>query len=358
MTGVAGFEISYTQFLNHQGESIRELPAFARNSAHLVRLYRRMVLTRAFDAKAIALQRTGKLGTYASFLGQEAVAVGAASAMRSEDVLFPTYRESGLLMERGVTMTELLTYWGGDERGSDFAAARDDFPICITIATQCCHAVGAAYAFKLRSVPRVAVCLCGDGATSKGDFHEAINAAGVWKVPVVFVVVNNQWAISVPLALQTAARTLAQKAIAGGFGGEQVDGNDVIAVRHVMDQALDRARAGGGPQLIEAITYRLADHTTADDASRYRDAAQLSEHWAREPIARLRNHLSRAGIWTKADEEALLKECAEQVNAAVEQAQNLPPRGATAMFDHLYAALPSSLAQQRADAAGDGERRG
>jgi pyruvate dehydrogenase E1 component alpha subunit len=344
MTSVGPFQIRFTQFLDHRGEPTQSLPPIAADRSRLIALYRAMVLARTFDAKAIALQRTGKLGTYASFLGQEALGVGVGAVMRPEDVLLPSYRESALMMMRGVTLAELLVYWSGDERGSDFHAARSDFPICITVAAQCCHAVGAAYAFQLRNEPRVAVCLLGDGATSKGDFYEALNAAGVWKLPLVFVINNNQWAISAPLALQTAAHTLAQKAIAAGIDGEQVDGNDVIAVQNVMERVLEKARTRGGPTLIEAVTYRLSDHTTADDASRYRDPKQLSEQWAREPVLRLRNYLGKAGAWSKTDEEALLKECTEQVAAAVEQAQATPPPRPEAMFEYLYASLPASLA--------------
>jgi len=358
MTTVASFQVRYTQFLDQRGEPTQPLPLLAADPSRLIPLYRAMVLARTFDAKAIALQRTGKLGTYPSFLGQEALAAGVGNAMRPEDVLLPSYRESALMMMRGVTLAELLSYWSGDERGSDFSAARSDFPVCITVAAQCCHAVGAAYAFKLRNEPRVAVCVLGDGATSKGDFYEALNAAGVWVLPLVFVINNNQWAISVPLALQTAARTLAQKAIAAGIDGEQVDGNDVIAVQHVMQQALDKARTHGGPTLIEAVTYRLSDHTTADDASRYRDPKELSEHWAREPVLRLRNYLTHVGAWSKMDEEALLKECPERVAAAVEAWQAIPPPRPEAMFEHLYASLPASLAPQRSEALQSGARNG
>ena len=231
-----------------------------------------MVLTRAFDLKAVSLQRTGRLGTYAVSLGQEAVSVGVASAMRQEDVLLPSYRDNGTLLWRGVKMEEILLYWGGDERGNLSSGPAHDFPFCVPVGSQAPHAAGVAYAFKFRKEPRVAVCLLGDGATSKGDVYEAMNFAGVQKLPLVFVVNNNQWAISVPLKLQTACETLAQKAIAAGFAGEQVDGNDVIAVRDAAEQAIAAARNGQGPRLIEALTYRLGDHTTADDAARYRAA--------------------------------------------------------------------------------------
>jgi pyruvate dehydrogenase E1 component alpha subunit len=347
---VATFQIRYTRFLDPAGEPAGALPAFARDPAALIPLYRAMVLTRAFDAKAVALQRTGQLGTYASSLGQEAIGVAVGSAMRAEDVLLPSYREYGAQLWRGVRMEDLLLYWGGDERGNDFAGPRRDFPICVPVGSHACHAVGVAAAMKLKREARVAVCVLGDGATSKGDFYESLNLAGVWRLPVVFVVNNNQWAISVPRARQTAAETLAQKAIAAGIPGEQVDGNDVIAVRHAVAQALDRARAGQGATLIEALTYRLCDHTTADDASRYRPEEEVSRHWAEEPIARLRSYLVQRGAWNKADEEALIADCHEKVEAAVAAYQATPPQPPEAMFDTLYATLPPALAAQRREA--------
>jgi pyruvate dehydrogenase E1 component alpha subunit len=293
------------------------------------------------------LQRTGRLGTYASSLGEEAVAVGAAAAMQPSDVLVPSFREHGAQLWRGVTLKELFLYWGGDERGNDFARPREDFPTCVPVGSHAPHAVGAALAFRLRGEKRAVVCIFGDGATSKGDVAEALNMAGVWKAPVVFIVSNNGWAISVPRAKQSAAQTLAQKAIAAGIACEQVDGNDVIAVRHVVEQALERARAGDGPTLIEAVTYRLSDHTTADDASRYRDDAEVSAHWAEEPIARLRSHLVQRGLWSKEREEALLQQCHHQVEEAADSYLATPPLSPAEMFDHVYAALPAELAEQR-----------
>jgi pyruvate dehydrogenase E1 component alpha subunit len=354
MSLVAQFDIQYSRFLDQNGHAPAPLPAFAQDAAALIPLYRWMTLIRAFDARAIALQRTGQLGTFASMLGQEAIQAGIASAMAPDDVLLATYREQGALMMRGVTMKELFLYWSGDERGSRFSGANGDFPICVTIAAHATHAVGVAYALKLnpqlRVPPRVAVCALGDGATSKGDFYEGLNAAGVWKLPLVFFVSNNQWAISVPRSAQTAAQTFAQKAIAGGIEGVQVDGNDLIAVRHAMDAALAKAREGGGPTLIEALTYRLSDHTTADDASRYRSADEVATAWKHEPIARLRAYLLNCGAWDKAREEVLLRECNEQVQAEVQSYLDESPPPFSQMFEYLYAALPGALEQQRTEA--------
>ena len=348
MRTVAKFEISYSRFLDPEGKAVETLPDFARDRETLVTLYRWMVLTRTFDTKAIALQRTGRLGTYASTIGQEAVNVGLAHAMKPEDVLLPSFREHGAQLVRGVTLKELFQYWGGDERGSDFAGPRDDFPVCIPVGTHAPHAAGVALAFKLREEKRVAVCVFGDGATSKGDVYESMNVAGAWTLPAVFVAINNQWAISVPRAAQTAAETLAQKAIAAGIEGRQVDGNDVIAVRQAVGQALDKARSGGGPTLIEALTYRLGDHTTVDDASRYRDDEEVGRHWKEEPIARLRVYLTEAHNWARKEEESLIETCAAEVEAATEEYLTEPPQPPEAMFDYTYAEPPREIGDQRA----------
>ncbi len=353
VTTVATFEIHYSQFLDRDGRVVQPLPDFARAGEDLIPLYRAMVLTRRFDAKAVALQRTGRLGTYSESLGQEAVGVAVADAMRPADVLAPTYREAAAVLGRGVTLEELLLYWGGDERGSDYAGPREDFPISIPVGTHPLHAVGAAYAFKLRREERAAVAVFGDGATSKGDVWEALNFAGALRLPVVFVAINNQWAISMPYKAQTAAETVAQKAIAAGFEGLQVDGNDVIAVRHAVGGALSKAYAGDGPTLIEALTYRMSDHTTADDAERYRAADEVSDHWRDDPVARLRGYLGECGVWGKEDEAKLIADIDARLDAAVETYEATPPQPPEAMFDDLYAELPAALAEQRAAVRGD-----
>jgi 2-oxoisovalerate dehydrogenase E1 component alpha subunit len=344
---IAEFRIPYLQVLDPAGRVVSELPEFARDPEELLRMYRLMVLTRTFDTKAVNLQRTGKLGTYASCLGHEAAHVGIGAAMRPEDCFAPMYREYGAQFWRGVKMENVLLYWGGDERGNDFSGPQHDFPWCVPIATQCLHAAGAALAFKLRNEPRCAVSVIGDGGTSQGDFYEALNLAAVRDLPAVFVVVNNKWAISVPLALQTASKTLAQKAIAAGMPGVQVDGNDVIAVRQTMEEALARARAGDGPTLVEAVTYRLSDHTTADDASRYRDKAEVEDGWKIEPMIRIRRYLMDTGAWSEADEEALKADCAKQVDAAVASYLDTPVQPVESMFDYMYARLPEAMEEQR-----------
>jgi pyruvate dehydrogenase E1 component alpha subunit len=354
---IASFRIASTGYVAPDGSPVGALPPFADDPGELIEMYRAMVLTRTFDAKAVALQRTGRLGTFASSLGQEGVSVGIGTAMRSDDVLVPSFREQGAMFIRGVTPTELLLYWGGDERGSDFASAREDFPVCVPIGTQAPHAAGVALAIQLRGEARAAVGVFGDGATSRGDVYEAMNFAGARRLPVVFVVNNNQWAISVPRSAQSSAETLAQKAIGAGIVGEQVDGNDVVAVRAVMEAALDRARRGQGATLIEAVTYRLADHTTADDASRYRDDAEVSERWHHEPVARLRGLLVARGQWGRDQEEQLLEECAEIIDREVAQYEATSPLVPTAMFDRLHAELPTMLEPQLDDLTNAGGAR-
>jgi len=247
---------------------------------------------------------------------------------------------------------ELLRFWGGDERGNDFQIPREDFPVAVPIASQAPHAVGVATAFKLRREPRVAVCALGDGASSKGDFYESINLAGVWQLPVVFVLINNGWAISMPREKQTAAETLAQKAIAAGIPGIQIDGNDIIAARQICGEAIERARKGGGPTVVEALTFRMGDHTTADDASRYRREELVSAAWKLDPLARLRSYLANRQWWTKSDEEQLIASCREKVEAAVAEYLKLPSPSPVEMFDDLFETLPASLEWQRKHFAG------
>lgn len=347
MRTVAEFQVPYLRHVSPQGRALGELPPFAEDNAELLKMYAAMLRARMFDGKAVNLQRTGKLGTYAPCLGQEAAHVGVAAAMRPEDCLSIVYREIGAQFWRGVRMAEVLLYWGGDERGNDFALARHDFPWCVPIATQTLHAAGAALAFKIRKEPRCAVTFIGDGGTSEGSFYEAINLAGAKRLPLVVVIVNNKWAISVPVAEQTAAETLAQKAVAAGIPGMQVDGNDVIAVRDSVGRALDRARSGGGASVIEAMSYRLSDHTTADDATRYRPDEEVAEAWKVEPLLRLRKLLESRGAHDEAREQAMRAHFTREIDEAVREYQSTPKPSTDAMFEHLYANPPPYIAAQR-----------
>lgn len=350
MTIVARFEIPFIQILDEQGNLTAELPEFAQSEATLLHLYKQMVLTRTFDKKAIALQRTGKMGTYASINGQEAISCAIGNALATDDVFVPYYRDYAAQLQRGVTMSDILSYWGGDERGSNFSVNKEDLPISVPIASQCQHAAGVAFAIKYRNQKRVALTTCGDGGTSEGDFYEAMNVAGVWNLPLVFVVNNNHWAISVPLNHQTAAKTLAQKAIAAGFDGIQVDGNDILAMREVVGNAIEKARNGGGPTLIEALSYRLCDHTTADDATRYQPAMEVKCKESFEPIKRFKQYLINQNMWNDEKEMQLLDECSEKVQKAVDAYLNRPKQTIESAFDYHYAQLPEYLIEQRAQA--------
>lgn len=353
MSIAAKFEIKYLQYLDAEGKQVRkDLPDFAKDLDYMVKLYKLMVSTRVFDAKSVKLQRTGKLGTYASCLGHEASHVGIGSAMNDEDVFAPSYREYGAQLYRGVQPREVYTYWGGDERGNDYQnePARHDFAWAVPIGTQCLHAAGSALAFKIRNEKRVAVCTIGDGGSSKGDFMGAINIAGARKLPMVAVIVNNQWAISVPREIQSGAETLAQKGIAAGLPTIQVDGNDIIAVRKAVGDAITRARNGEGASVIEAVTYRLGDHTTADDATRYRTKDEVEDAWNKEPVKRLRVWLESQGAWDQAKEDAWQAECDEWMNNEVDAYLENDPQPVTAMFDYIWAELPEDLEKQRAHA--------
>jgi 2-oxoisovalerate dehydrogenase E1 component alpha subunit len=350
MTVAATFEIEYLQYLGPDGKPVADLPKDFADAKALLPLFKQMLFVRTFDTKAIALQRTGKLGTYASCLGHEATHVGIGASMRPEDVFAPSYREYGAQFMRGVRPREVLMYWGGDERGNDFEVPRYDFPFCVPIATQCLHAAGAALAFKLRKEKRVAVTACGDGGSSKTDTYAAINSAGAYALPFVQCIINNGWAISVPRSAQTGAKTLAQKGIAGGLHCLQVDGNDLFAVMEGMRRAMERARSGEGASVIEFMTYRLHDHTTADDARRYRADAEVKDAWKLEPIARLRTWLTAQKAWDETQEKAWAEECGRKVDEEINAYLESKVQPVEAMFDYLYADPPPDLLEQRAAA--------
>lgn len=345
---VAEFKIPYYQILNAELKLVAPLPEFTKNPDTLIDLYYQMVRGRVFDKKAITLQRTGKMGTYAPIHGQEAIGTAIGHALKKDDVLIPYYRDYCAQFQRGVKIVDILTYWGGDERGNNFSSENKDLPICVPIASQCLHATGVAFALKYRKQPNVALVCLGDGGTSEGDFYEAINVAGVWQLPLVFVVNNNHWAISVPLEQQTACQTLAQKAIAAGFNGIVVDGNDILALRECIGDAIESARAGKGPTLIEARTYRLSDHTTADDATRYQEKSAVETATHQEPLRRFRHFLHEQGLWNEAKEKELYERCQQEVQDAVDEYLNRPPQPVTSIFDYHYSTLPNYLIEQRA----------
>ena len=346
----ATYEIEYLQYLGTDGKLVAELPPAFSDPKSLLPLFKQMLFVRVFDTKAIALQRTGKLGTYASSLGHEATHVGIGASTKPEDVFAPSYREYGAQFMRGVLPREVLLYWGGDERGNDFSGPKHDYPWCVPISTQCLMAAGAALSFKLRKEKRIAVACCGDGGSSKTDFYAALNSAGAYTSPLVLCVINNGWAISVPRASQTGAKTLAQKGLAGGLYCLQVDGNDLFAVMEGMRRATERARNGEGGSVIEFLTYRLHDHTTADDARRYRADEEVKAAWARDPIPRLRTFLTAQGLWSEVEEKTWSDECGKRVDEEINAYLNTPVQPVEAMFDYLYADMPPDVAEQRAAA--------
>ncbi|MBV53501.1 MAG: pyruvate dehydrogenase (acetyl-transferring) E1 component subunit alpha [Coxiellaceae bacterium] len=343
-TTVDQFEIKHLQFLNAEGELTQALPNDV-TIDKLVALYQSMLTLRTFDKKTINLQRTGQMGTYPSCHGAEAFSMGIADALTPADVFCPYYRDQGVLMHRKQNLLGILQYWGGNEKGSLLQHA-EDFPVCVPIASQCLHAAGVAFSFQYRQEARVAVCTIGEGGTSEGDFYEAMNVAGTWQLPIVFMVNNNQWAISVPLSQQTRCKTIAQKAIAAGFEGLQIDGNDVVAVRQATEQALNKARSGGGPTLIEALSYRLCDHTTADDATRYQPNDERELAKAFEPLRRVKHFLIHNQYLNEADCESMQSTSDRLVNEAIQQYQDQPPCPPTAAFDHLYERLPDAYIEQ------------
>ncbi|HLC22232.1 MAG TPA: pyruvate dehydrogenase (acetyl-transferring) E1 component subunit alpha [Candidatus Nanoarchaeia archaeon] len=329
------FEIQRIEIVNEFGRVDHKL--MPKLSAKQIKeLYKWMILTRVFDTKAINLQRTGRLGTYASMLGQEAATIGSAYALRKQDWLFPSYRMNGGMLLRGIDMTKLYSFWGGDERGMKIDNDVNMFPLCIVVGEQMLHATGFAWGLKLKKQNAVVLTDFGDGATSTGDFHEALNFAGVFKAPVIFLCQNNKYAISVPVEKQTAAETLAQKAIAYGVRGVQVDGNDIFAVYKATQEAVQYA-AKGIPTLIEADTYRRGDHTTADDAALYRKEKEVKAWEKKDPILRVRLYMEKKKIWSKTDEGNVWTQCQGIVDKAAKAYESLqkPPR--EDMFKYICA---------------------
>src|ERR1044071_1789405 len=289
------FHVEYLSILDSDGNLDTALePDIA--PAELKRLYRGMLLGRRLDERMIRLQRQGRIGTFAPIKGQEASQIGAVSPLRAVDWMVPSFRETAAMLWRGWPIEKLLMLYAGYLEGGQPAPGQNDLPVTIPVATQLPHAVGLAYAAQYRGDDAVVMAFCGDGATSEGDFHEALNFAGVWHVPVIFLIQNNQWAISVPLKKQTHSRTIAQKALAYGLPGLQVDGNDVLAVHAACREAVERARAGDGPTLIECVTYRLGVHTTADDPTKYRTAEEVAEWERKDPLTRFSAYLQKRNL--------------------------------------------------------------
>lgn len=351
-TELSRFSVTQLSILDEHGRVDAALePKLA--PAEVLRLYRGMVWAREADQRMLRLQRQGRMGTFSPSTGQEAAACGPALALTERDWLVPAFRELGALLMRGVPLHRVLLFWGGFEEGNVFPGVPRTLPIAVIVGSQIPHAVGIAYAGKLRAEKDSAVaCFFGDGATSGGDFHEALNFAAVWRAPVVFICQNNQWAISTPISKQTIAETMAQKALAYGIPGLRVDGNDPLAMYQAAREALDRAYAGEGPTLIEAVTYRMMMHTTADDPTKYRRDEDVQLWQQRDPLVRMRGYLESKQLWDDSREAALREEVRELVDGEVrryETMKNLPPAAA---FEHVRGTPHRNLEEQRAEFLG------
>jgi pyruvate dehydrogenase E1 component alpha subunit len=346
-------QIDYLQILDENGvfdEKLAPAGKPERLSDELaLESYKFMIVCRHMDEVAFKLQRSGRMGTYPQNKGQEAAAMGSGlAAKKGVDFLCPCYRENAALWWHGLPMHYILLHWMGDERGNQIPEGVNMTPLSIPIGTQMLHATGIAWAYKLRKEPKVAITYFGDGATSEGDFHEAMNFASTLQVPCVFFCQNNHWAISVPREMQMNSETVAQKAIAYGMPTIQVDGNDLFAVYKATRDAIERARAGGGPSFIEAVTYRLADHTTADDARRYRDPNEVEAWVGKDPMIRLRKYLTAKGLWDDAKQAEQEEKAKVIVSEVVRTAEGIEKPTTDDIFDYTFAQpLPAELERQK-----------
>lgn len=342
---VKKFEVKRLEVLSVTGKvDAKFMPKISNEDVK--KLYEAMIFARVYDQKAFSLQRTGRLGTYPQMQGQEATIIGSAFALDKDDWIFPSFRETGALMLRGYEAGQSLQYWGGDERGLKIDRELNIFPMAITVGAQPLHAVGMAMAKQIKDEAGVIVTYFGDGATSEGDLNEALNFAGAFNAPVVFICQNNQFAISVSRKQQTRAETLAQKAIAAGFEGIQVDGNDVFAVLKATKDALTKARSGKGPTFIECETYRMGDHTTADDASRYRDKKEIEIWKKRDPIDRLEKYMKSKKLWTEVYHNKVVDEATKKVEDAVAKYLAIEKANPEEIFGYMYKDLTYQLKEQ------------
>jgi pyruvate dehydrogenase E1 component alpha subunit len=332
----------------------------------LTKAYRHMLLVRLLDLRMLSLQRQGRIGFYVPSQGEEACQVGSAMALEAEDWVFPAYREPGCALWRGIPLPALIAQCFGNsldknkgrQMPNHFGWREINYVSASSpVGTQIPHGVGTAWAMKIRGDTSVALVYFGDGATSEGDFHAGMNFAGVFRTPTIFFCKNNQWAISVPLSRQTASKTLAQKALAYGFEGIRVDGNDVLAVYAATKAAVDKARAGGGPTMIEALTYRIGPHSSSDDPTRYRSKDEVDTWTRRDPIERMRRYLELKGLWTKEKDEALRKELDDAIAETIRQVERAPPPPIESLFDDVSAELSPALREQMDEFLKSGERR-
>ena len=331
------------------GEAIPDGEVDGLAADDLLQLYRNLVLLRTYDERSVVYHRQGRIGTYAIFWGHEAMQAGSVFALEGRDWIFPAYRESAIGLLRGIPVSTVLSWWRGHPAGwwnpTDYNVAS----ICVPIATQIPHAVGFAWGSALKGEDRVALTLFGDGATSEGAFHEGATFAGVMKAPVILFCNNNQWAISTPLSAQTAAETLADKGVGYGIPGVRVDGADVLAVYEATREAVARARAGEGPTLIEAVTYRTAPHATADDPTAYIDLERVEEERGRECVGRYEAYLRRLGLLSDEAAETVRAEAAQRMRDGIAAAEAEPPADPSLLFSHAFAEPPASFESDLAE---------
>ncbi len=341
-------KIEYLSILDENGALDPDLDPEISDSL-LLKLYRTMVLARKFDERLMNLQRQGRIGTFPPISGQEAAHLGTAAVLEPSDWFVPAFRETAAEIWRGRSLESIITYYNGYGEGAYIPEGRRDLPLSVPVGSQILHAVGLGWAAKYRKSDRVVMTYFGDGATSQGDFHEGLNFAGVFQVPTVFVCQNNQWAISIPFKKQTRSKTIAQKALAYGIPGIQIDGNDILAAYAAGKESLDRARSGGGPTLIECVTYRLTVHTTADDPRRYRSDAEVEQWKKRDPIARFRKYLADKNLISEDEIEKIESDVLDEIQAAVDNAEaKMKQMGYPMhMFEYAYAELPAYLRGQK-----------
>ncbi len=342
------------QVIKPTGEYVENMePEISKDE--LRRLYRLMILTRNLDTRGLQLQRQGRIGFYIGCLGQEAAQIGSTYALNPEDWIFPAYREIGAMLARGITLKQLLNqYFANAEDVQKGRQLTNLFGVksanyvtgSAPIATQIPHAVGAGLGAKIRGDPVVTMAYFGDGATSENDFHAGMNFAGVFKTPTIFFCQNNHWAISVPVEKQTASETIAIKATAYGFEGVRVDGNDILAVYRTTREAVEKARKGGGPTLIEAVTYRMGPHSSSDDPKRYRTEQELEEWQKRDPLVRFRKYLDKKRMWSEADEKKVQEDTSREIDEAITYAEKLPRPALETLFTDVYAEMPWHLEEQ------------
>ncbi|GAA0362787.1 pyruvate dehydrogenase (acetyl-transferring) E1 component subunit alpha [Bacillus horti] len=350
LTQVSANKVETIQVLDASGKVVSKDLEPKLSDEQLRELMRRMVYTRIWDQRAISLNRQGRLGFYAPVAGQEATMIGSQFALNKEDFILPSYRDIPQIVWHGLPLHQAFLYSRGHQTGGQIPEGVNVLMPQIIIGAQIIQAAGVAYGFKLNNEKRVAMTFIGDGGTSQGDFYEGINYAGAYQAPAVFVVQNNRYAISVPVEKQTAAESLAHKSVAAGIPGYQVDGMDILAVYAAVNHAVEEAREGNGPALIESLTYRYGPHTMAgDDPTRYRTNEEASEWEEKDPLTRFRKYLDKKGLWSEEDEEKVIEEAKQDISDAIKKADQIEKMTVPGLIDSMFETLPSHLEEQRAE---------